>query len=340
MTKIRKLYFFDKKNAGEMISFLNNGDSCLSRIVFNPLIPIHYLLPIKFKFLPESYVLKEEKEIKGIITVTPSRCPIKQVEIQNLLFEENCYSDAEELIQYVVSRYKAMGTASVIVRIDDYLPELVKLFVYKCGFSQISYEKLWEVPPASSILNKNYDKKMFREFRNSDAAFVSGLYNEQLLSHFRPLLGKEVREFKDLVFKGLSYFSEYKYIYRNNSSKNISACLSIKTSDNENYILDIIQSSWEDIDIDELISFAYAKITKRKHNAKLFVKTERYNQQGELYEKLFLEKNFNCIQNKLILTNSSARVIKTEEHERKFTVLGQFYGGGGVTNKVWIKNKL
>ena len=61
MSRIRKLYYFDNKNIQEMISFLNNRDHLLSRIWFNPLIPLHYLLPLKYKFLTESYILKDGK---------------------------------------------------------------------------------------------------------------------------------------------------------------------------------------------------------------------------------------------------------------------------------------
>ena len=145
MSKIRKLYFFDKDNTREMMPFLNDStnDTYINHIMFSPLVVFHHLVPLKFKYLPESYVLKEGKEIKGLITVAPSRHRARQMEIQRLLFEENSYDVASELIQYVVSKYKAMGTSSIIVRIDDYLPELVKLFVSKCGFSQISYEKMW-----------------------------------------------------------------------------------------------------------------------------------------------------------------------------------------------------
>ena len=312
------------------MSFLNNGDNYVNRIMFNPLAPLHHLLPLRFKFLPESYVLKEKKEMKGLITIEPTRCPLKQVEIQKLLFEENCYEYAGELIQYAVSKYKAMGTASVIVRIDDYLPELLKLFVSRCGFSQISYEKLWTAKP----IQENFNKKHFREFRNSDASAVATMYNEQLLPHFRPLLGKDTKEFKDLIFKGLSYFDEFKYIYWDKKTKNILACLIIRSTDNENYILDIIQTSWEEVDINMLISFAYSQIEKRTKNAKLFVKSKKYTQQGESYEKLFFENKYECVQNKIVLTNSSAKIIKDETETRKFTVLNQFYGGVGVVNRL------
>ena len=94
MTKIRKLYYFDKKNAEEMISFLNNSvnDNYINNIMFNPFLPLHYFLPLSLKFLPESFILKDEKEIKGLITVAPSKYGYKRFEIQKLLFEENSLS--------------------------------------------------------------------------------------------------------------------------------------------------------------------------------------------------------------------------------------------------------
>ena len=338
MTKIRKLYYFDKKNTREIISFLDNGDFYVHNIMFNPFIPLHHFLPLYFKYLPESYVLKDKKEIKGLITIAPTRCPLKQMEIQKLLFEENCYEDAGELVQYVVSKYKAMGCASIIVRIDDYLPELVKLFVSKCGFSQISYEKLWKVKTdildvSNKDIYKQYDPKMFREFRDTDATAIANLYNEQLLPHFRPLLGKDTKEFKDVLFPGLLYYNEYKYVYRDKKSKNIQAYISIKTADNENYILDVVQSTWNEIDINLILIFALNMIKKRKQNAKLYIKTKKYTLHGEKYEKDFIEQRLECVKNQVVLTNSTAKIIRDTERSKKFTVLNQFYGGIGAMNK-------
>lgn len=320
MRKIRKLYYFDKKRMQEMISFLNNRDKYINHIMFNPLIPLHHLLPLRFKFLPESYVLKDKKEIKGLITVAPSRCPLKKMEIQRLFFEDNCYDDAGELIQFVVSKYKAMGATSFVVKIDDFLPELLKLFVAKCGFSQISYEKLWKIGEFESEFNK----KDFREFRNSDAQTVANLYNESLLPHFRPLLSRDAKEFKEIFFKGLSYFSEYKYVIEDKSSKNITCYLSIQSADSENFILDVIQSSWVELDICAVISFAKAQIAKRQKNFNLYIRTKKYTQLGERDEKYFMENKFECVQNQVVLTNSSARIIRENVHTGQFTILSQF----------------
>ena len=322
MSKIRKLYYFDKKNMREMISFLNNRDKYINRIMFNPLIPLHHLLPLRLKFLPESYVMKDKKEIKGLITVAPSRSPMRQMEIQRLFFEENGYDIAGELIQYVVSKYKAMGAASFIVKVDDYLPELLKLFVSRCGFSQISYEKLWKI----NNVEEDFNKRIFRTFRNSDSPTVAALFNESLLPHFRPLLSRDAKEFKEIPFKGLSYFNEYKYVIEDKKSKNIICYISIQTADNENYIVDIVQSSWVEINLNSVINFANAQIKKRQKNFNLYIKTKKYTRLGEIYEQEFLQNKFECVQNQIVLTNSSARIIKDTARSGRFIVLNQFCG--------------
>jgi len=323
MSRIRKLYFFDKKNTQEMISLLNNSanDTYINKIMFNPFICFHHFLPLYLKFLPESYILKEKNEIKGLITVAPTRCRHKKIEIQKLLFEENAYVYAEELIQFVVSKYKAMGSSSIIVKVDDYLPELLTLLVSKCGFSQISYEKLWRI---TNISDADFDRKEYRRFRNSDSKAVVNLYNDSLMPHFRPLLSKELKEFKEPLLQGLSYYTEYKYIIEDKKTRNITGCVSIQTTDNENYVIEIIQTNWINLDVSSIISFAVSQIKKRKKKFGLFIKSKRYTTIGETYESKFKELGFECVQNQIVLTNSTAKVLKSNTKSTKFTVLNDF----------------
>lgn len=323
MSRIRKLYYFDKKNAQEMISFLNNSanDTYINKIMFSPLLPLHHLLPLRLKFLPESFVLKDKNRIKGLITVAPTKCRQKKMEIQKLFFEENALADAAELVQFAVSKYKAMGAPSIMVKVDDYLPELLTMLVSKCGFSQISYEKLWRI---NKFIDTPFDKREYRIFKNSDAKVVANLYNDSLLSHFRPLLGREVREFKETVLKGLSYYSEYKYVIEDKKTKAVIGCITIQTLDNENYIIDIIQSGWVELDLNAVLSYATCQIKKRKKRFGLFVRTKRYTNLGEKYETQFLQNGFECVQNQIVLTNSSARVLRESTENVKYTVLTDF----------------
>ena len=327
MSRIRKLYYFDNKNIQEMISFLNNRDHLLSRIWFNPLIPLHYLLPLKYKFLTESYILKDGKILKGLISVTPSKSSKKKMEIQKLFFKENCYEDAAQLVQFVTSKYKALGAISFVAKIDDYLPELLKLFIMRCGFSQISYEKLWRINFEKEV---QYNKKTYRTFRNSDASTVANLYNESLLPHIRTLLEKDSKDFRETLLKGLDFYNEQKYVIEDSDSKNIIAYLSIQSADNKNFILDITQSSWVELDLDDIISFSISQITKREKNYNLFIKTKRYTQIGEKIEDIFMQNGYECVQNQIVLTNSSAKIIQDESLNKKFTILAPFYNGNLV----------
>ncbi len=132
---------------------------------------------------------------------------------------------------------------------------------------------------------------------------------------FRPLLSKEVREFKETLFKGLSYYSEYKYIIEDKKSKNITGAIAIRTSDNENFVVDITQTGWIEIDINSIIAFATDQIKNEKKRFGLFIKTKRYTNIGEKLEKQFLENGYECVQNQAVLTNSSARVLKEDEKQ-------------------------
>lgn len=332
MRKIRKLYYFDKKSALEMISFLNNGaiDNYINNIMFNPFILFHHILPLKLKYLPESFVLKNEDGLKGLITVAPNKAVEKRVEIKKLFFEENAYEDAAELVQYAVSKYKAMGAISVQVKVDNYLPELLSMFVSKCGFSQISYEKIWRITESPKM---EYDKKEFRNFRNSDASTLTNMYNDILLPHFRPLLGAEIGEFKENLFKGLSYYSEYKYVIQDKKSGNTVGCVSVQTSDNKNYIVDIIHSDWIDCDINEILSFAYDKIKQRNKNFGMFLRTKRYLTIGEKHEQICAQKGYECVQNQVVLTNTSLRALTSKEKTGRYTVLSDFCPSNIMTTK-------
>ena len=323
------LYPFDRAKTKEMISFLNNSanDAYINRIMFNPFMVFHHMIPLNFKFLPESYVLENEGGIKGLITVAPQKGKHKKMLIQKLFFEENDYETAAELIQFVSSKYKAKGAVSLIVKVDDYLPELLKILVSRCGFSQISYEKLWRITKRPERIYNGYE---FRMFRNSDANDVAVLYNECLLPHFRTLLKKDVSEFKDSMFRGLSYSSEYKYVITDN--KNIVAYISSTTSDNENFVLDITQSSWIDIDMQSIIAYAVAQIKKRRKRFGLFIKTKRYMNLGEKFETELLTGAVQCVQNSIVLTNSSLKLLKGEVSTGKYTVLGNFKTSGTLLN--------
>ena len=47
-----------------------------------------------------------------------------------------------------------------------------------------------------------------------------------------------------------------------------------------------------------------------------------------------MQNGFECVQNQIVLTNSSAKVLKSTEKNKKFTVLNGFYSGNVTINPV------
>ena len=108
------------------------------------------------------------------------------------------------------------------------------------------------------------------------------------------------------------------------NTRAVIGCISIQTTDNENYIVDIIQTNWVNLDINAILSYATYQIKKRKKRFGLFVRTKRYTSIGESYENTFIQNGFECVQNQIVLTNSSARVLREPKQSVKYTVLADF----------------
>ena len=108
MARIRKSAYFDKYKLKKMISFLstdavNNYTKVLLSWPFNL---IHDLFPLKCKFLPESYVLAEKKEIIGMITVSPSVGNPYRLNVSRLFLDQNYFNAGKQLIEFVCRRLR------------------------------------------------------------------------------------------------------------------------------------------------------------------------------------------------------------------------------------------
>ena len=119
---------------------------------------------------------------------------------------------------------------------------------------------------------KNINEKRIIPFKNSDASKVADLFNENLVTHYRPSLQKEKEEFFDKLFQGFNADSDFKYIIEDEQGKSIKAFLEIKTADNENYFVDIIVSNGNFEIYSEILSYAVKKVIKR--NKKLILMLE------------------------------------------------------------------
>lgn len=307
--RIRKTNYFDKFRLKKIISFLSSDAiNHYTKVFMNfPFNTVHELLPLNLKFLPESYVIEENKEIIGMVTVSPTAGNPFKLNISRLFLEQDYFNAGKQLIEFIISKYGAKGASAFVAKIDDSYDELLSLFVDGCGFRQCSSEQLWKM---DTIRFSKTDNSFFRQFRNSDAQAVAMLFNDTIITHFKHSISRTKSEYLEPLFKGLSEESDFKYIIEDENLKTIKTYFSISTFDNLNYILDITTSPWYECSWDDIFNFAINQISKRKKDFSLFVKLNKYTTTAENFEKYLVEKGFKCVQNQLLLIKDFYKQIK------------------------------
>lgn len=311
MTIIRPLSYFDGSKLKKMISFLGNdeADRFIKVLMNNSCSYIQQILPLKFKVLPESYVLEENKELHGVITVMPEKGNPYKLTITRLMFEKNYYEVGKQLIDYTISKYGAKGADTFIVLIDDSYDELLKLFTTACGFRQCGSEILYRVPQKAHRINRD-ERIIFRPFKPSDMQTVCDMYNCSVINHFRPSLLKHKNEFKDVLFYGLSNHYEFKYLMEDVKLKKALAYFSITTFDNINYILDIIVQDGYEIDYSLIFGFINREIRRRKKDFTIFVKIKKYMNNNDKLEEYIKKKESSPIKNQVLLVKDFYKLVK------------------------------
>jgi hypothetical protein len=321
MISIRRLTCFDAPKIKKMISYLGNDEKLSSAITIDAFAILHGILPLKFKFLPESFILLKDNEILGLITIIPTNGNPYKINITKLIFKQNMYEVGKQLVEFVIARYGAKGAISFIVTVEQSHDELLELFMQGCGFRQCSYENLWKLENFSP---ETTSKSAFRCCQNSDAKQVARLYNAELKNLYRPSLERLKSEYVEPIFAGLSNVYKNRYVLEEPEKERIIAYLSITTSDNYNFIIDMSLNDAYNIPYDEVINFAIAEISSRKSKFCAFLKHRQYTKNADNLEKYLHERNLNCIQTQCVLVKDFYKPIKQAESAIQIFQFGEF----------------
>lgn len=324
MVRIRKATYFDKFKLKKMISFLSSDAiNYYTKGFMNlPLNIIHDLLPLRLKFLPESHVIEENKQILGMVTILPTTGNPFKLQVSRLFLEQDYFNVGKQLVDFIVSKYGAKGASSFVAKVDESYDELLHLFVDGCCFRQCSSEQLWKM---DTIRFSKTENTFFRPFKNSDAQAVAMIFNESVITHFKYSISRTKNEYLDPIFKGLKD-SKFKYVIEGENLKTVKAYFSITTSDNLNYILDVTTSPWHECSWDDILSFTINQISKRQKDFYLFVKVKKYTTTAEVFENYLIEKGFNCVQNQLLLVKDFYKVIKEAQPIQRVVLFNEING--------------
>ena len=323
MTRIRKLNCFDVPKLKKLISYLGSAEEekqFLNALLNEPFSIVHSVLPLKYRFLSESYILLDEKEILALTTVEPTVGNPYKMNITRLVFQNNLYEAGKQLIDFVISRFSAKGATSFSVSVDECHDELLKLFIDGCGFRQCASETLWKI--------ENFEKPKekivgFRPFDNSDAKNVCKLYNGELETIYKPALERIKQEFKDPILGGHKQYYKNRYVLEEPIRNKIIGYLSITTSDNTNFIIDFLTNNGFEISYDEIIRYAISEIDRRRSVYYPFIKQKNYTKTTDQLGKYLHEKGYQPIQTQLILVKNFYRPIKSTENALQVFMFGE-----------------
>ena len=320
MTIIRRLNCFDASKIKKMITYLGGDEKFSQAIYTEAFYFIHAILPLKYKFLPESYILLENGEILGLITVAPTSGNPYKINITRLIFKQNLYQIGKQLVEFVIARYGAKGAVSFRVLVDQSHDELLDLFSKGCGFRHCSYENLWKL---DNFVPKTDTKATFRYSQNSDSKYIARLYNSELKNLYKPSLERIKTEYYEPLFAGLSNSYKNRYVLEEPNTHKIIAYLSITTSDNYNFIIDMSLNDAFNISYDNVLNFALSQIKMRKSNFCAFLKHRQYTKYADEMEKYLHERNLNCIQTQCVLIKDFYKQIKQEEKTLQLFQFGE-----------------
>lgn len=322
MAKIRRANFFDKFELKKMVSFLgSDAVSLYTKAFMNfPFNFLHEVLPLKLKFLSETFVLEEKKELSGMITVSTVKGNHSKIFINRLFLSHDYFNTGKQLIDFIMAKFGAKGANAFLCLIDDSYSELLHLFSEGCGFRQCSSEQLWKLADIKLVKENN---SFFRIFKNSDAQAVSMLFNEAVITHFKYSVSKIANEYKESVFRGLTSDIEFQYIVEDEALKTILAHLSVSTSDNQNYILEITDTPWHECPYEDILNFAVKEISKRNKKFSLFIKLKKYMTTAENLEKFLQEKGAVCVQNQILMVKDFYKVIQNAELNQKIVLFNE-----------------
>ncbi len=313
MAKIRELALTDIFKINKLMSYMDvQIKSFFDEIILPcPFNALYSSLPLRIKYLPESYVLMDKKNIKAYISAKRTSGNYKKWKISKLYMGDNSYEAGLLLLQYLITKFGAKGANTFVASIEETQNELIQLFVDGAGFRQCSRQQIWK---CKNLQNEKYymNGLFLRPFKNSDAKAVAQLYNENLLIPFKPSLSKNKMEYEESYFAGLYNASCFKYVLEDRQSKQIISYFSLKTTDNKNYLLDVLISKSYETLFEKIIWCAYNKALKRTKNATLFVINKHYLQTANSFEDLLKEKDFEQSNSSVLLVKDLFKTITAE----------------------------
>lgn len=285
MAKIIFLRHSDIEKVRKMIEYVSPG---LSRDKFNedafvqfPLNFFHGLLPVSMKFLQECYVAVEGNEVLGLISLISDGNKKTRWKINRLVLNPNAYDAGKQLIDYVVNKYGGAGVETFVTTIDENYTEAIALFKQACSFRSWSKINMWGNDNLRDMKNINPAVSL-RNAEIIDAKKLHELDTEALYPKFKTSFVRTEKDFKfglkNKISNSLKNYKISRFVLDNQQKDSIESFLSIMTTDNINFSVDIILSLAYQEYFSDILSFGLNYIRSINPDAKIYMGIRDYYQ--------------------------------------------------------------
>lgn len=311
MAIVKNLAFISPERLKKLTSF-SGFEYNSSNFTPFPLDIIHYLLPLKLKFLKETYAVIDNGRIYGLITLETDDCNQKKLKISQLFLEENSIEYGELLINYVVNKFLAKGAQSFYVVVDEVEDKLLKLFNDICKFRTVADEYLFKLKKTDFTYTKEQTFEFIRFSKNSESAKIAQFYNGLINSHQLPTFEINEKYFKDNIFVGLKNNVCFKYVLECEKSRKIFGYFVISTKNNKDFILEAALAPTYEIYLSDILKFAKHEISKRNSGWILHVKVKSYFMNHNTLLDVLKSYDFKYIKKSKILTKDLYKTAKSD----------------------------
>jgi len=297
MTKIIPLRYSDMEKVRKMIEYVS-PDIAKERAneeTYFPFNGLHGVLPVKFKFLQESYVAIEGEELLGLISLVPDGNQKTRWKINRLILNPNAYDAGKQLIDYVVNKYGGAGVETFITTIDINYTEALALFKTACSFRNCSNINIWEYENLKNYkISQNNISLKIAEL--SDSKKLYELDCEALYPKFKTSLVKTENDFKfdwgNKLINKLKGHKIQRFVLDNPEKDSIESFLSVMTGDNINFWVDITLSLAYQEYYEDILNFAVNKICSINSSGKLYIGIRDFQQTNQKMTEVISRNNF------------------------------------------------
>ncbi len=313
MAKIKKVILHNKKLLSCLVPH-TGYDFFTTGFAPFPFDAVNFILPLRFKFFQDAYLIMENKEVKGFVSLEVEKGSKYRINISKFFLNENSLEYGEQLINYVTSRYSAIGATSFNIKFDSTYEKLINLLINNCKFRVSSQEKIYKI---ENIKNTEGTLNYFYSFSNHDAQSVLELVNSCINGYQRGTFGKSEGHFRENLINELDSKTMFKYIFKADDKDDIRGYFSIFSLDNKNYIVDLILDPAYNPYFIDIMSFCSREIQKRKKNFSIYLRLNQcFMNFGELDEIARQEEGFEFLKQNIILTKDFYVPIKEGEKNK------------------------